>query len=98
MKNKRILKIFLFSILIVASLVTYLSYGVKEKTTTSSLNLENNKSDFTNILMEKSIMLDVKIQRRKGDYDLFNHYVSGDIDGEINDGYSLKSAFKDFIM
>ena len=43
MKNKRILKIFLFSILIVASLVTYLSYGVKEKTTTSSLNLENNK-------------------------------------------------------
>lgn len=48
--------------------------------------------------MEKSIMLDVKIQRRKGDYDLFNHYVSGDIDGEINDGYSLKSAFKDFIM
>ena len=98
MKNKRILKIFLFSILIVASLVTYLSYGVKEKTTTSSLNLENNKSDFTNILIEKSIMLDVKIQRRKGDYDLFNHYVSGDIDGEINDGYSLKSAFKDFIM
>ena len=53
MKNKRILKIFLFSILIVASLVTYLSYGVKEKATTSSLNLENNKSDFTNILMEK---------------------------------------------
>ena len=30
MKNKRILKIFLFSILIVASLVTYLSYGVKD--------------------------------------------------------------------
>lgn len=55
MKNKRILKIFLFSILIVASLVTYLSYGVKEKTTTSSLNLENNKSDFTNILMEKAL-------------------------------------------
>ena len=53
MKNKRILKIFLFSILIVASLVTYLSYGVKEKTTTSSLNLENNKSDFTNILIGK---------------------------------------------
>ena len=59
MKNKRILKIFLFSILIVASLVTYLSYGVKEKTTTSSLNLENNKSDFTNILMEKSILLSI---------------------------------------
>ena len=29
MKNKRILKIFLFSILIVASLVNNLSYGVK---------------------------------------------------------------------
>ena len=43
MKNKRILKIFLFSILIVASLVTYLSYGVKEKTTTSSLNFDGKK-------------------------------------------------------
>lgn len=32
MKNKnRLLKILLFSILIIASLVTYLSYGVKEK-------------------------------------------------------------------
>ncbi len=32
MKNKnRLLKILLFSVLIIASLVTYLSYGVKEK-------------------------------------------------------------------
>ena len=99
MKNKnRLLKILLFSVLIIASLVTYLSYGVKEKTTSTKLDFDNNRSRITEILTSKSILLDMKIQRRKGDYDLFNHYVSGDIDGEINDGYSLKSDFKDFIM
>ena len=65
MKNKnRLLKILLFSVLIIASLVTYLSYGVKEKTTSTKLDFDNNRSRITEILTSKSILLDMKIQRR----------------------------------
>lgn len=50
MKNKnRLLKILLFSLLIIASLVTYLSYGVKEKTTSTKLDFDNNRSRITEI-------------------------------------------------
>ena len=67
MKNKnRLLKILLFSVLIIASLVTYLSYGVKEKMTSTKLDFDNNRSRITEILTSKSILLDMKIQRRKG--------------------------------
>lgn len=63
MKNKnRLLKILLFSVLIIASLVTYLSYGVKEKTTSTKLDLDNNRSRITEILTSKSILLDMRIQ------------------------------------
>ena len=44
-ENKnRLLKILLFSVLIIASLVTYLSYGVKEKMTSTKLDFDNNRS------------------------------------------------------
>ena len=70
MKNKnRLLKILLFSVLIIASLVTYLSYGVKEKTTSTKLDLDNNRSRITEILTSKSILLEMRMQRRKGNYD-----------------------------
>ena len=79
MKNKnRLLKILLFSVLIIASLVTYLSYGVKEKMTSTKLDFDNNRSRITEILTSKSILLDMKIQRRKGNYDLLHYYVKGD--------------------
>ena len=43
MENKnRLLKILLFSVLIIASLVTYLSYGVKVKMTSTKLDFDNN--------------------------------------------------------
>ena len=55
MKNKnRLLKILLFSVLIIASLVTYLSYGVKEKMTSTKLDFDNNRSRITEILTSKS--------------------------------------------
>lgn len=100
MKNKnRLLKILLFSVLIIASLVTYLSYGAKEKTTSTKLDFDNNRSRITEILTSKSILLDIKIQRRKGNYDLFHHYVKGDNIDKLNvyDDYSLKDAFNDYI-
>ena len=100
MKNKnRLLKILLFSVLIIASLVTYLSYGVKEKTTSTKLDFDNNRSRITEILTSKSILLDMKIQRRKGNYDLFHYYVKGDDIDQLNvyDDYSLKDVFNDYI-
>lgn len=100
MKNKnRLLKILLFSILIIASLVTYLSYGVKEKTTSTKLDFDNNRSRITEILTSKSILLDMKIQRRKGNYDLLHYYVKGDDIDKLNvyDDYSLKDVFNDYI-
>ena len=99
MKNKnRLLKILLFSILIIASLVTYLSYGVKEKTTSTKLDFDNNRSRITEILTSKSILLDMKIQRRKGNYDLLHYYVEGDVDQlKVYDDYPLKDAFNDYI-
>ena len=100
MKNKnRLLKILLFSVLIIASLVTYLSYGVKEKTTSTKLDFDNNRSRITEILTSKSILLDMKIQRRKGNYDLLHYYVEGDDIDQLNvyDDYSLKDAFNDYI-
>ena len=100
MKNKnRLLKILLFSILIIASLVTYLSYGVKEKTTSTKLDFDNNRSRITEILTSKSILLDMKIQRRKGNYDLLHYYVKGDDIDQLNvyDDYSLKDVFNDYI-
>ena len=85
MKNKnRLLKILLFSVLIIASLVTYLSYGVKEKTTSTKLDFDNNRSRITEILTSKSILLDMKIQRRKGNYDLLHYYVKGDDIDKLN--------------
>ena len=100
MKNKnRLLKILLFSVLIIASLVTYLSYGVKEKTTSTKLDLDNNRSRITEILTSKSILLDMRIQRRKGNYDLLHYYVKGDDIDQLNvyGDYSLKDVFKDYI-
>ena len=100
MKNKnRLLKILLFSVLIIASLVTYLSYGVKEKTTSTKLDFDNNRSRITEILTSKSILLDMKIQRRKGNYDLLHYYVKGDDIDKLNvyDDYSLKDVFNDYI-
>lgn len=100
MKNKnRLLKILLFSVLIIASLVTYLSYGVKEKMTSTKLDFDNNRSRITEILTGKSILLDMKIQRRKGNYDLLHYYVKGDDIDQLNvyDDYSLKDVFKDYI-
>ena len=100
MKNKnRLLKILLFSVLIIASLVTYLSYGVKEKTTSTKLDLDNNRSRITEILTSKSILLDMRIQRRKGNYDLLHYYVKGDDIDRLNvyGDYSLKDVFKDYI-
>lgn len=100
MKNKnRLLKILLFSVLIIASLVTYLSYGVKEKMTSTKLDFDNNRSRITEILTSKSILLDMKIQRRKGNYDLLHYYVKGDDIDQLNvyDDYSLKDVFKDYI-
>lgn len=100
MKNKnRLLKILLFSVLIIASLVTYLSYGVKEKTTSTKLDFDNNRSRITEILTSKSILLDMKIQRRKGNYDLLHYYVKGDDIDQLNvyDDYSLKDVFNDYI-
>ena len=99
MKNKnRLLKILLFSVLIIASLVTYLSYGVKEKTTSTKLDFDNNRSRITEILTSKSILLDMKIQRRKGNYDLLHYYVKGDVDQlKVYDDYPLKDAFNDYI-
>ena len=100
MKNKnRLLKILLFSILIIASLVTYLSYGVKEKMTSTKLDFDNNRSRITEILTSKSILLDMKIQRRKGNYDLLHYYVKGDDIDKLNvyDDYSLKDVFNDYI-
>lgn len=100
MKNKnRLLKILLFSVLIIASLVTYLSYGAKEKTTSTKLDFDNNRSRITEILTSKSILLDMKIQRRKGNYDLLHHYVKGDNIDKLNvyDDYSLKDAFNNYI-
>lgn len=100
MKNKnRLLKILLFSVLIIASLVTYLSYGVKEKMTSTKLDFDNNRSRITEILTSKSILLDMKIQRRKGNYDLLHYYVEGDDIDQLNvyDDYSLKDVFKDYI-
>lgn len=100
MKNKnRLLKILLFSVLIIASLVTYLSYGVKEKMTSTKLDFDNNRSRITEILTSKSILLDMKIQRRKGNYDLFHYYVKGDDIDQLNvyDDYSLKDVFNDYI-
>lgn len=100
MKNKnRLLKILLFSVLIIASLVTYLSYGVKEKMTSTKLDFDNNRSRITEILTSKSILLDMKIQRRKGNYDLLHYYVKGDDIDQLNvyDDYSLKDVFNDYI-
>ena len=100
MKNKnRLLKILLFSVLIIASLVTYLSYGVKEKMTSTKLDFDNNRSRITEILTSKSILLDMKIQRRKGNYDLLHYYVKGDDIDQLNvyDDYSLKDVFTDYI-
>lgn len=99
MKNKnRLLKILLFSVLIIASLVTYLSYGVKEKMTSTKLDFDNNRSRITEILTSKSILLDMKIQRRKGNYDLLHYYVEGDVDQlKVYDDYPLKDAFNDYI-
>ncbi len=99
MKNKRILKILLFSVLIIASLVTYLSYGVKEKMTSTKLDFDNNRSRITEILTSKSILLDMKIQRSKGNYDLLHYYVKGDDIDQLNvyDDYSLKDVFTDYI-
>lgn len=100
MKNKnRLLKILLFSVLIIASLVTYLSYGAKEKTTSTKLDFDNNRSRITEILTSKSILLDMKIQRRKGNYDLLHYYVEGDDIDKLNvyDDYSLKDAFNNYI-
>lgn len=100
MKNKnRLFKILLFSVLIIASLVTYLSYGVKEKMTSTKLDFDNNRSRITEILTSKSILLDMKIQRRKGNYDLLHYYVKGDDIDQLNvyDDYSLKDVFKDYI-
>ena len=97
MKNKnRLLKILLFSVLIIASLITYLSYGVKEKTTSTKLDLDNNRSRITEILTSKSILLDMRIQRRKGNYDLLHYYVKGDDIDQLNvyGDYSLKDVFK----
>lgn len=99
MKNKnRLLKILLFSVLIIASLITYLSYGVKEKMTSTKLDFDNNRSRITEILTSKSILLDMKIQRRKGNYDLLHYYVEGDVDQlKVYDDYPLKDAFNDYI-
>ena len=100
MKNKnRLLKILLFSVLIIASLVTYLSYGVKEKTTSTKLDFDNNRSRITEILTSKSILLDMRIQRRKGNYDLLHYYVKGDDIDQLNvyGDYSLKDVFNDYI-
>ena len=100
MKNKnRLLKILLFSVLIIASLVTYLSYGVKEKMTSTKLDFDNNRSRITEIFTSKSILLDMKIQRRKGNYDLLHYYVKGDDIDQLNvyDDYSLKDVFTDYI-
>lgn len=100
MKNKnRLLKIFIFSILIIASLVTYLSYGAKEKSSSTKLDFDNNRGTITEILTSKSILLDMKIQRRKGNYDLLHYYVEGDDIDKLNvyDDYSLKDAFNNYI-
>ena len=100
MKNKnRLLKILLFSVLIIASLVTYLSYGVKEKMTSTKLDFDNNRSRITEILTSKSILLDMRIQRRKGNYDLLHYYVKGDDIDQLNvyGDYSLKDVFNDYI-
>ena len=100
MKNKnRLLKILLFSVLIIASLVSYLSYGVKEKTTSTKLDFDNNRSRITEILTSKSILLDMRIQRRKGNYDLLHYYVKGDDIDQLNvyGDYSLKDVFNDYI-
>ena len=85
--------------MIIASLVTYLSYGVKEKTTSTKLDFDNNRSRITEILTSKSILLDMKIQRRKGNYDLLHYYVKGDDIDKLNvyDDYSLKDVFNDYI-
>ena len=97
MKNKnRLLKIFIFSILIMASLITYLSYGAKEKSSSTKLDFDNNRGTITEILTSKSILLDMKIQRRKGNYDLLHYYVEGDNIDKLNvyDDYSLKEGLK----
>lgn len=100
MKNKnRLLKIFIFSILIMASLITYLSYGAKEKSSSTKLDFDNNRGTITEILTSKSILLDMKIQRKKGNYDLLHYYVEGDNIDKLNvyDDYSLKDAFNNYI-
>ena len=98
-KKNRLLKVLIFSILIIASLVTYLSYGVKEKSSLTKLDFDNNRGSITEILTTKSILLDMKIQRRKGNYDLLHYYVEGDDIDKLNvyDDFSLKDAFNNYI-
>ena len=58
MKNKnRLLKILLFSVLIIASLVTYLSYGVKEKMTSTKLDFEKEIMIYFIIMLKVMILI-----------------------------------------
>lgn len=108
MKKDRLLKLFLIVVLLVTSIVTYSCYG-KDKEEVTSLDFYSQKEEISRMYMEQAILMDMKIQRRKGNYDYFHYYVSGDnidnyyVSGDYidsvdsEDKYSLVKAFDDLL-
>lgn len=108
MKKDRLLKLFLIVVLLVTSIITYSCYG-KDKEEVTSLDFYSQKEEISRMYMEQAILMDMKIQRRKGNYDYFHYYVSGDnidnyyVSGDYidsvdsEDKYSLVKAFDDLL-
>lgn len=94
MKKDRLLKLFLIVVLLVTSIVTYSCYG-KDKEEVTNLDFYSQKDEISRMYMQQAILMDVKIQRRKGNYDSFHHYVSGD--NIVEDDLSLSESFNDLL-
>ena len=97
MNKDRLWKLFLIVVLLITSIVTYSCYG-KDKEEVTSLDFYSQKEEISSMYMKQAILMDTKIQRRKGNYDYFHYYVSGNnIDNIVEDELSLKESINSLL-
>ncbi|RHM63096.1 MULTISPECIES: sensor histidine kinase KdpD [Coprobacillaceae] len=99
-KKKWLIHSLMMILLVVASVITYLSYGTNTFNTNEKLNFDDDRDTITNILVKKSVLLDAQLQRRKGNYDLYHYYVNGDNVDSLKDQYNdnLQEVFNDSLL
>lgn len=62
-KKKWLIHSLMMILLVVASVITYLSYGTNTFNTNEKLNFDDDRDTITNILVKKSVLLDAQLLR-----------------------------------